>query len=246
MKKGILIFTLFTLLGCSNPSDCFESTGKIIQKEIEVSNFNTINVGNEVTMFIKQGTTQKIVVETGEHLMDNIVVEVIDEMLYLKDENSCNLTRDYAITKIYVTSPNIKSIRSNTARLVSSENTLNYNSLTLISEDYNETQSLNIGDFNISVNTNTLSIVSNGISVFNIKGTTTHLKIGFYSGDTRFIGNELIAQNVNIIHKSTNDILVNPILSLTGDIYAIGDVWSYNHPNTVNLTAHYSGKLIFK
>lgn len=243
MKNIFLFLLIITIYSC-NPSDCFESTGDIIEKEIELETFDKINVGNEVTLIIKQGITQKIVIKTGENLIDDVTAEVIDGKLYLKDESSCNLTRDYAVTKIYVTSPNIKEIRSNTARDIISDGVLSFDRLLLISEDFNE-DALNIGDFNIKINNSNVSITSNGSSIFTLEGSTANLQVGFHSGSSRFIGNNLIAHNVSIIQKSTNDILVNPQNNLSGNIYSIGDVISYNHPNTVSIEEHYSGRLIF-
>jgi len=244
-KIVFFLTTLLLFISCKNPSDCFESTGKIIQKEVSLDFFNTIEVGNEVSLILKQGNTQKVVIETGENLLDNVTVEVIDNKLYMKDESSCNLTRDYAITKVFVTSPNIRAIRSNTARIIKSNSVLNYPNLKLISEDFNQ-DALNIGDFDLDINTQTLDIIANGNSVFNIKGNTVQLNIGFHSGSSRFNGEVLNANTVHIIQKSTNDILVKPLNNINGDIYSIGDVICYYHPNSVNVAEHYSGKLIFR
>ncbi len=244
-KIGLFSTILLLFISCKNPSDCFESTGKVIQKEITLDFFDTIEVGNEVRLIIKQGNTQKVVIETGENLLDNVTVEVIDNKLYMKDESSCNLARDYAVTKVYVTSPNIRGIRSNTARIIKSDGVLNYPNLKLISEDFNQ-DALNIGDFDIEVNTQTLSVIANGNSVFTIKGNTEQLNIGFHSGSSRFNGELLNANHLNITQKSTNDILIKPLSSISGNIFSIGDVICYHHPAIVNVEAHYSGKLIFR
>jgi hypothetical protein len=244
MKQLFLLLIAISLSNC-NPKDCFDSTGDIIQKEIALADFNKIEVGEEVTLIIKQGEDQKVIIETGENLIDNVTVEVIDGKLFMKDESSCNLSRDYAVTKVYVTAPNIKEIRSNTARNILSDGILGYDNLTLVSEDYSQ-DALNIGDFKLTVNSTDLSITSNGNSTFEITGNTNLLKIGFYSGSSRFIGNNLISKKVSIIQKSTNDILIYPTQQIVGDIYALGDVISYFHPEIVNVREHYTGKLIFE
>lgn len=243
MKKIIYFLILLGLFSC-NPKDCFESTGTIVQKEIILPIFDKINVGDEVSMIIKQGTIQKVVLETGDNLVNDVTVEVVNGKLFVTDNNSCNFTREYAVTKVYVTSPNITEIRSNTARNIISDGIITYPKLTLISEDFNE-DALNIGDFNMHVANQTIKIISNGSSIFTINGTTVNLTIGFYSGSSRFIGSELVATNTVIVHKSTNDMLLHPINRLEGDIFSIGDVISYQHPNIINITEHYTGRLIF-
>ncbi len=243
VKNTIYFLILIGIASC-NPKDCFESTGTIIQKEITVPIFDKINVGNEVSLIIKQGVTQKVILETGTNLINDVTAEVVDGKLFITDTNSCNLTRDYAVTKVYVTSPNITEIRSNTARSITSNGIINFSNLTLISEDFIE-DALNIGDFNLHIENQSIKIISNGSSIFTLNGTTTHLNIGFYSGSSRFIGSDLMATNVLVVQKSTNDMLIHPINRLEGDIFSIGDVISYNHPNIITITEHYTGKLIF-
>jgi len=243
MKRVFYFLILFSLLGC-NPKDCFESTGIIIQKEISLPVFDKINVGDEVSMIIKQGAVQKVVLETGDNLINDVTVEVVNGKLFVADNNSCNFTREYAVTKVYVTAPNITEIRSNTARNIISDGIITYPKLTLISEDFNE-NALNIGDFNMHIANQAIKIISNGNSIFTINGTTANLAIGFYSGSSRFIGSELVATNIAIVHKSTNDMLLHPINRLEGDIFSIGDVISYQHPNSINIREHYTGRLIF-
>ena len=79
-----------------------------------------------------------------------------------------------------------------------------------------------------------------------ISGTTNNLFIGFYSGDARFEGANLIAQNVEIFHRSSNDMIINPQQSLIGEIRSTGDVISLNEPPVVSVQELYTGRLIFQ
>ncbi len=243
MKK--ILFLLIAIQFSCNPKDCFKSTGKIIEQEVTLSNFNEIYAGNEISVILKQGATQKVIIKTGENLIDNINVEVIDNELRLSDDNDCNFTRDYAVTKILITSPNITKIRSSTARIIQSDGVLNYPQITLISEDNTQTNALNIGDFDLKITANRINIVANGNSVFKLEGTANRLIVGFYSGSSRFEGENLLANEVQIIQKSTNDILTYPLDKITGEIFSIGNVISFNHPLLVDVQEHYSGQLIF-
>jgi len=243
MNKIIYILLISIFFSC-NPKDCFESTGTIIQREVEVENFNTIEVGNEVTLIIKQGAQQKVIIETGENLIDEVKVEVIDNKLYMKDDNSCNFTREYATTKVIVTSPNIIEIRSNTARDIISEGVLEFQNLKLISENAVE-DFLTIGDFYLTVNNQIVSVTANGNSRFRIDGQTNKLIVGFFAGSSRFEGAELIANEISITHKSSNDMLVNPQNKISGTIFSVGDVVSYNQPSDIDVEELFTGKLIF-
>lgn len=248
MKYLIYILFPIILLSCNgeNVPDCFQNSGSIVQQEFEVETFDKITVFERIELIVKDEPTQKVVVETGEYLLSDIEVKIENGTLILKNNNACNLTRDYGITKIYVSSSNLTQIRNSSGLPVSSEGVLNYNNLTLISEDYN---SLGVthtdGDFNLQVNCDRINITFNNLSNIFISGNVNNLFIGFYSGDSRFEGANLIAENITIFQRSSNDIIINPQQSLKGEIRGTGDVISRNRPTIVEVEQFYTGKLIF-
>ncbi len=243
--KYLVVITLFSSCDSEDAGNCFQTSGNIIQQEIIVDLFDKILINEGVELIIKQGATQKVIIETGENLLNDIKLEVINNQLIATNNNNCNFVREYGLTKVIITSPNITVIRNSSEREVRSEGVLTYPSLRLLAEDF-ESDFLNIGDFIISINSTTLSVTSNGISNFYINGQTTNLNIGFFAGDSRFEGKNLIATNVKITHKSSNDMLVNPQEKIEGDIFSLGDVLAYNEPLIIDVTEHYQGKLIFK
>jgi hypothetical protein len=153
--------------------------------------------------------------------------------------------RDYAITKIYVEAPDLIEIRTSSQYEISSDGILNYNSLTLYSEDFSGGSEFTVGDFRLTVASESINISSNNISFFYLDGTVTNLFVGFYSGSGRFEGENLVAENVNVFHRSTNDIVVNPIQLLTGQLRGTGDLISVNEPPVVDVDVIYTGQLIF-
>ena len=243
--KYILILTLIISCDSEDAGDCFQTAGKMIQQEISVESFEKIIINERISLIIKEGPIQKIVIETGENLINDIKIEVSNNQFTASNHNKCNFVRDYELTKIFITAPNITEIRNSSNLKVISDGILTYPSLNLISEDY-LLDYLNVGDFNIEVNNTTTRIVSNGISNFYIHGTTTNLNIFFAAGDSRFEGKTLIATNVQVTNKSSNDILVNPQNKIEGAIFSLGNVIAFNRPTIINVIEHYKGKLIFK
>jgi len=243
--KYLVVITLFFSCDSEDAGDCFQTAGKIIQQEISVESFDKIIINERISLVLKEGPIQKIIIETGENLMNDIKISVINNQLIATNNNKCNFVRGYGLTKIFVTSPSITEIRNSSNLEVISDGILTYPSLNIISEDY-LSDYLNTGDFNIEVNNTTTRIVSNGISNFYIQGTTTNLNIFFAAGDSRFEGKNLIATNVQATNKSSNDILVNPQNKIEGAIFSLGNIIAFNHPTIVNVIEHYKGKLIFK
>lgn len=240
---------MFLLCSCDSEdaSDCFQTTGELTSKTIGIDTFDRILVNRNIELTIIQGSELKAFIETGENLMNDVEVHVIDGELQLTDNNTCNLFRNYDPTKITITTPtSFYQIRSSTQFEVKSEGVLTLDELQLFSEDFNAEESFNVGDFRLQLDVEELIVVSNNISVFYISGTTNKLTVGFYAGAGRFEGANLIAQSVNIFHRGSNDIIVNPQELLTGELVSTGDVISKNKPEIVEVDTKYKGQLYFQ
>jgi len=248
MKKIIYILTVLFIFSCNSEdaNDCFQKAGNIVQEEVVVTSFEKILVNRDVALILKEGPDFEVIIETGENLLNDVTVEVVNNELRLTDNNNCNYVRDYGTTKVYVTAPNISEIRSSTQYDISSDGVLNYDNLNLFSEDFNAPGSFTVGDFRMQVNTQNLRVVGNNISSFYISGTTQDLYVGFFAGSGRFEGENLIAQEVDIFHRGSNDIIVNPQSVLEGELRGTGDLISLNNPATVDVAVFYTGSLLFR
>ena len=82
MKKSIYIIVLL-LFACNSEdaNDCFQKSGNLIQKTIEVSSFDKILINRDIELIIKEAPQYAVVVETGENLMADVSVEVIGNQL---------------------------------------------------------------------------------------------------------------------------------------------------------------------
>lgn len=248
MKKLIYIFGFVLFYGCDSESalDCFQTAGNIIQQEFSVSSFERILVNRDIELIIKQGVSQQVIVETGDNLLNDITVEVIGNQLELSDNNNCNFVRDFGITKVFVTTPNLTEIRCSTQFEIKSDGVLDFNNLKLLSENFNSPNTLPIGNFILNLNVVNLNVVTNNLSLFYLSGEAENLNINFANGDSRFEGENLIAQNVSVFHRGTNDMIVNPQQSITGSILSTGNVISVNQPPIVDVEEVFNGRLIFE
>ena len=237
------------LLGCrgENTLDCLQASGDLVRDEVIVAPFTRITVFENVTLVLRQGSEQRVEIETGEFLRPEVSAKVEGETLILKDTNDCNFFRDYGTTIVYVTAPEIEVVRSSTGFPIRSDGVLGYDSLSLISESFNnpETETTD-GSFEMEVATQNLSILANGIAYFQLSGTTNNLNITIAARDSRVEAEALVAGTVTINHRGTNDIRINPQQSLTGVIRGIGDVVSFNRPPNVDIEELYKGRLIFR
>src|SRR5690554_3150189 len=249
MKNLVYLFSILFFIGCSSEKigDCFKSSGAIVQREVGVSPFTKILVWDRTKLFIQQGPEQKVVVESGENLINNVKVSAVDGQLEIHNNNSCNLTRDYGVTKVYVTSPNITEIRSSTGYPIESIGTLKYPELELLSEDHgSDGQFHTDGDFRLDLDVENLKVTANGLSKFYLKGKATNANFGLYAGDCRIYSEDLIVQNLELYHRSSGPMVVNPQQSIKGKIVSVGDVISIHRPAIVEVEELYRGRLVFE
>ncbi len=247
MKKLYYIALMILILGCDseNASDCFQRTGDIVRNEIEVPDFTRILVNPNVELILKEGETISVIIETGDNLLNEVSAIVDGDRLVLNNTNDCAFFRDFNQTKVFVTAPNITEIRSATQFDISSVGVLKYPSLRLLSETFFEDTGNTTGTFNLEIENENIAVVGNNISSFLIKGNTQSLSVNFASGTGRFEGADLIAQNVQVFHRGTNKIIVNPIESIRGEIRSTGDVISVNRPSSIQVETFFTGELIF-
>lgn len=249
MNRIIFVIVAAFLNACSSDSapDCFQSAGDMIREEVSVTNFTKITVFENVGLVLKQGSEIKVEVETGTNLRNEVEVTVEDGRLLLRDTNDCNFFRDYGLTKIYVTAPDITEIRSSTGLKIESDGVLAYPRLNLISESFNNMESETTdGEFDLEVDGTSFTIIVNGIAYFKLRGRTEFLGVTIAAGDSRVEAQNLRAEFIDFDHRGSNDILCNPQELIKGEIRGTGNVLSYNRPFLVRVEELYKGKLIFK
>jgi hypothetical protein len=236
-------------VSCEKPSDCFETTGNSISRTYEVTaekEFNKIYVYKGVGLVVKQGTEWKVEVITGDNLLDNISVEFKENGLYLKDNSSCNWTRAYGQIKVYVTTPQLDylDIISTTEQDIVSDGILTHNILRMISMDLGEGAGTN--DFHMQVNNYQTVVENNNVSRFYLAGQTGEALLNLYDGNGRIQAENLVAQNVKVFHRGSNDMIVFPVQSITGKMVSTGNIILKNVPLLpVDVEELYQGRVIY-
>lgn len=250
MKKlWIIVFGFFFFTACDKEDapNCIQTTGNIIQQEIEVADFKELIVYGRIKLFIEQGAEHKVVVEAGENLIAKVSATVENGRLSLRNSDNCNLFRDYNTTSIYITVPNLIWLQNAGNNTVESVGTLNFPVIWLRSlNQENDPEIYTNGDFKLDLVSEYIRITGDEYSNYFLTGSTDYLNLYIADGDGRFEGADLIAGVVEIQHRGTNKLFVNPQNELKGEIRSTGDVIAVNRPPIVNLPAYYTGKLIFQ
>ena len=243
IRAILFLLILQVLSACSNDvPECFQDAGESVSYEVQTEAFESITIAEGIELIIEQGNERKIVVETGENLREHITVNVINGELIIHNNSGCNWVRQYNTTRVYVTTPHLKKVYSASQFAVLSQGVLSFSDLTLQSGMLGETAS---GTFELEVNSQNLTIEDNQSVYCNIFGAVENLRVNFYSGDARFDGANLIAQRVNIFHRSSNDIIVNPQQEVKGIVSSTGNLILKHLPPLVEIEQLYTGHVVY-
>ena len=247
MKKFVLhivsICCLILVTSCGISEDCFKGNGNQITQTFPLENFTKIKVYDGVGLVVKEGPNYEVKVVTSDNIIDDIDVKLNGDMLVVKDNSTCNIARDYGQTTVYVTAPNLTEIHSKTDQDIRSNGVLNYPDLKLFSTDLSD--GAGTGDFRLELNTTNLYVESNNVSNFYLFGQSENLHVFFSWGNGIFYGENLVANTITFYHRGSNDVILFPINSISGDIYSTGNVVLKNNPiESPNVIQHFTGRLI--
>lgn len=236
----LFVFVLL-LYSCGISEDCIKNAGNSVTKEMAISDFDKIRVHAGISLVVKEGPDFKVTIQSGKNIIDNIEINKQGDFLVVKDNSTCNWTRDFKAATVYVTAPNITEIHSKTEQDIFSDGTLTYPTLRLFA--LNEAEA-GTGDFYFNINNGQTVIESNHVSNFYISGNTSELLCNFYFGTGKFYGENFICQNIKIFQRGSNDMILKPIQSISGKILNTGNVILKNNPPIINVEQLFSGHLI--
>ena len=244
MKANYLFFiVLLFFASCEKPSDCFENAGKMTSRDVEVTPFSTIVINHGIAAIITQSAEFSVTIDAPENLISEIKVEIVDGVLKISDNTTCNFTRKYGLTTVHITAPNLTEIHSQTEKNIISNGILNFPNLTLFATDLQD--EVGTGDFILELTSNNLTINTNNISGFYLSGICGNLVANFYEGNGILRAENLQLTNAQIFQRSSNHLHLKPSSSLTGKILSTGNVYCYGLPAVVEVEQPYIGKLIF-
>jgi len=240
------------MASCGISEDCFKGNGNQITKTYPFEGFTKIKVYSGVGLVVKEGINYEVKINTSDNIIDDIDVRLNGDMLVIKDNSTCNISRDYGQTKVVVTIPDGSvfpaivelELHSKTEQKIQSDGILHSPIVRLFSlgDDGDEAGT---SDFYIHIDNNQFVVESNTVSNFYINGHCNEMLLNFYFGNGRFYGDELLAENIKLFHRGSNDMMVFPIQKIEGTIYATGNVILKNVPPIVNVEEVYIGRIIY-
>lgn len=235
----ILLLIFIVISGCGKTGlDCLTNTGEIIFQDREITPFDSIEIYDNVNLFISQDTLYKLIVESGKNIIGGIETTVENRTLVIHNTNSCNWVRSYDHPiNVYISTPNLWKIYYNSSGDVSSVNTISGDSLKL--EAWG-----GCGRIDLSLD------VYIGFFYLQIGTADIHLSgscgiVSLYTGDFGLID----ATNLNsgfafVSSKSSNDCYIQVHQRLDATIQSIGNIYYTGNPEEIETTINGAGSVI--
>jgi len=241
MKKSAFIISIvlyaISFYSCDNENalDCLKKPGEIVEQEVQLDSFNSIEAHDEMDIYLINSNEQKVIVKAGKNLISKINLNVEHEILTLSNDNTCNWIRSPENPGIYIFSNDISGIGIFDFANIISEESLKLDNLSIFSDG--------TGNFEMNVDIDSLFVESIYISNFTFTGNAGFIDL-ILTGDSRFLAGNLLTGDIIIDHNGSNRVELFPINSLKGVVQSTGSVYFFHEPEILDVTIRGAGQLI--
>ena len=244
MRIAIFWVMILMVLGCNseNGMDCFKKQGQLISQQILVDTFSKISISEGIELVVTESTEQVVELRVGKNFVDDILFEVSEGELKITNKSGCGMLRNYHAARVFISTPVLERIYSSSQYTIKSEGVLTFPSLTLTSGITADTAS---SIFEMEVNNDQLIIQDNVSSVYRLKGQTHKLEVYFWGANGRLEAADLVADEISIFHRSTNDMIVFPVNKISGKLMSTGNLVLKNVPLVVDVEQLYTGHVVY-
>ncbi|MEM1326584.1 MAG: head GIN domain-containing protein [Bacteroidota bacterium] len=216
----LVFFTALFILFCHTIVEAQWGTrgnGDVTKQTRKVSNFDAVSVGGGIDLYIRQGSSYEVVVETDENLQDLIRTEVRGDRLKIYVEKSIWRSEEM---NVYVTLPQLNELMASGGSDVYSKGTIRSDEFKLNANGGS--------DVHLELDVNTLIANASGGSDTELRGTVERMELSA-SGGSDFDGRDVQVNYAKIRASGGSDsyIHVNKEVDIeasgASDVYLYGD-----------------------
>ncbi len=226
LKAIIALASILLFAGCKKEQwdDCITSTGPQRSEERVLAGFHTVDVSDRIDVVLDHVPATTIIVQAGRNLLDQVITEVRDSVLYIANDNRCNWVRSFK-PRIMVKVP-IGAVHSLVLRGTGDVSAMDTVRQDILRID----QWLAMGTVDLTVNVNSIEVgLHTGAGDVVLRGQV-QANANYYSGIMGTIdAGDLRAAIVNINNSGVGDFhcwasdQLNVQINDAGDVYYRGD-----------------------
>ena len=235
----LILGVLRVFTGCVKDGGvCLSTNGQKIQQIRNLTDFNQIDIKDNVNLILSTDTVKDVIVEAGQNIINGITTKVVDGQLLIRNNNKCNWLRDYSKPiNVYVSNKKLWKIIYNGSGNISTSGTLKQDSISLEVWGGCGTidLSLDLWQGNFSLNMGTVDFRLHGVCAI----TTV------YSGDYGlYDARDMKTGYTFITNKGSNDCYVQAVNFLDATIGSIGNIYYKGEPKSIKIKINGSGQVL--
>ncbi|MBX2980593.1 MAG: DUF2807 domain-containing protein [Flavobacteriales bacterium] len=241
VKRLAIALMPLLLVACTKEQldDCITSAGPMRTEERSLGAFQAIELNDRVDLLMEQRASGSVAVEAGRNLLGQVITEVRDGVLYIRNDNRCNWVR--SLKPRITVKLSLDDVRELTLRgtgNVSATDTLRTDLLNI-----QQWSGQGIVELPVSVSTCIVGLHT-GAGEVRLSGTCSG-RLELFSGIMAPIdASALRARDVSVNNSGVADIRCWATEVLDARLYNVGDVYYRGDPPTVQSSATGTGRLI--
>jgi len=238
MKKvqviAALILAVFFSTSCIYTGPSLRGNGNVIEENRKVGDFEEIIVSRGMNVYISQGDVTKVMVKADENLLDAIITRMEGDAL--KVTSNANI-RTATIKKVFVTVPDIESIKTSSGSNVFSETVIRSKSLDLSSSAGS--------NLKLEVKTGKLEASVSAGSNIKLEGMTDYF-YGKASSGSNLKAENLSSKNSELKVSSGANIWIKVKEELQAQASSGGNIFYYGNPEFTDIEKSSGGNVTKK
>jgi hypothetical protein len=239
MKIFIAITAVFSLLatGCKK-NGCFESSGSTTINVRAATPFSEIDVYDNISIILKQDTTEGITIQAGANLQPYIKADIVNNVLSFRNTSGCSWLKGASETiTAYVSVKTLAILNLHGSGNISSVNTLTNSQIAVNAWEAASDVQLDIHSQSSSF------LIRDEDAVFNISGYTGYASV--YGGEKGIMNlKNLQALQMDFDQRSIHDAYIWVTEWLNVRVQYKGNVYYKGAPYPINYQHFNDGRLV--
>ncbi|TAM98870.1 MAG: DUF2807 domain-containing protein [Chitinophagaceae bacterium] len=227
------IFLLLSVFSLSCDAQRITGNGNIQSQMRETGSFHKIDCSGTFHVFLTQGNSTQVKVETDENLLPYVITEVNGNTLDLKIKKEVSPNPSKSIN-VYVTLPELDALNVSGVCKVQSQN--------ILQSDHLKINVSGTADMDLKLSTGSLTTSISGTAKMNLQGKASSSKLSI-SGSGNVTADDLATDNTEAHISGMGKLHVNAQKELTVSVSGMGKVWYKGNP-AVNESISGMGKII--
>jgi len=219
MKKLVIILlcTVATLSVSAQKKKTVKAEGPVVKKEVKIGNFEGVHTSCAIDVYLVQGNSNSLSIETEKNLHDYIKAEVKDNVLHLYTKANIKGTKGM---KAYVSMSEIVSLKASSAGDIHGESAIKADEIKLSASS--------AGDIKLKLKADKVYVNCSSAGDIKLVGNAKYLKASASSSGDLYAA-DFEVKEAKVSASSSGDVVVNvqdnlyARASSTGDVRYIGD-----------------------